>query len=113
MKSDTIEGFFTMYTNLLSEDLHYPWTKIIKDQVGNASWMDLKGIEHTIASEKPCKSFNDCMTFHLLTVFVSNATEQQHFYISNVLKKPTRLPVRHFFQCVEQLNGYLARLSSH
>ena len=111
-KSNAIEGFFTMYANLLSEDLHYPWMKIVKDQVRNASWMDLKGIKHIIACEKLCKSFNDCVTFYLLVDFASNAAEQQRFYISNVLKKPTRVPVRHFFQRVEQLNGYLTHLPS-
>ena len=45
-------------------------------------------------------------------VFTSNAAEQQRFYISNVLKKPVRVPVRHFFQHVKQLNGYLVHLPS-
>ena len=49
------------------------------------------------------QSFQDCMTFHLLDMFPSDAAEQQRFYISNVL-------VRNFFQRVEQLNGYLSYL---
>jgi hypothetical protein len=43
-------------------------------------------------------------------MFPSEAAEQQRFYISNVLKKPQRVMVRHFFQQVEQLNGYLSYL---
>ena len=43
-------------------------------------------------------------------MFPSDAAEQQCFYISNVLKKPQRVTVRHFFQQVEQLNGYLSYL---
>jgi hypothetical protein len=46
----------------------------------------------------------DCVTFHLLLVFRSDAAESQHFYIS---KKPNRVPIRHFVQRVQQLNGYL------
>ena len=99
-----------MYANLLSEDMRFPWDKIIKDQVGTASWMNLKGIEPTVVHEKSRESFNDCMTFHLLMVFSSDAAEQQRFYISNVLKKPARVPVRHFFQRVEQPNSYLVHL---
>ena len=50
------------------------------------------------------------MAFHLLNVFQTDAAERQCFYISNVLKKPQRVPVRYFFQRVEQLNGYLLHL---
>ena len=43
-------------------------------------------------------------------MFPGDAAEQQRFYISNVLKKPQRVPVRYFFQRVEQLNSYLSHL---
>jgi hypothetical protein len=56
------------------------------------------------------ESFQDCITFHLLDMFPSNAAKQQHFYISNVLKKPQQVPVRYFFQGIEQLNSYLLHL---
>jgi hypothetical protein len=56
------------------------------------------------------ESLQDCITFHLLDMFPSDAAEQQRFYISNVLKKPQRVPVRYFFQQVEQLNSYLSHL---
>jgi hypothetical protein len=56
------------------------------------------------------ESFQDCITFHLLDMFPNDATKQQRFYISNVLKKPQRVPVRYFFQQVEQLNSYLSHL---
>ena len=49
----------------------------------------------------------DCVTFHLLSVFQSNAAETQQFYISNGLKKPNRVPIRQFVQMVQQLNGYV------
>ncbi len=44
------------------------------------------------------ESFQDCITFHLLDMFPNDAAEQQRYYISNVLKKPQRVPVRYFFQ---------------
>jgi hypothetical protein len=58
---------------------------------------------------KSMESFQDCITFHLLDMFPGNAVEQQSFYITNMLKKLQRVPVRYFFQ-VEQLNSYLLHL---
>ncbi len=58
-----------------------------------------------------CKSFNDCVMFHLLTAFPINAAEQEKYYITNVLKKPQRINVCQFVRCVEQLNAYIAQMS--
>ncbi len=108
--TEAAEGFFSLYANLLSEDARFRWDKIVASQVGTAPWTDLQGNEHAEEREKGKQSFQDCITFHLLDMFPSNAAEQQCFYISNVLKKPQRVTVRHFFQRVEQLNGYLSYL---
>jgi hypothetical protein len=43
-------------------------------------------------------------------MFPNDATEQQRYYISNMLKKPQRVQVRYFFQRVEQFNSYLLHL---
>ncbi len=45
-------------------------------------------------------------------VIVEDAVEKEHYYISNVLKKPQHVPVRYFFQHLEQLNSYLTYLPS-
>jgi hypothetical protein len=55
--------------------------------------------------------FNNCMMFHLLTVFPINAAEQEKYYILNVLKKPQRVNVRQFVCPVEQLNAYIAQMA--
>jgi hypothetical protein len=57
-----------------------------------------------------CELFNDCVMFHLLTVFPINAAEQEKYYISNVLKKPQRINVRQFVWCVEQINAYISQM---
>ena len=44
-------------------------------------------------------------------MFPGDAAKQLNYYINNVLKKPQQVPVRYFFQQVEQLNGYLLYLS--
>jgi hypothetical protein len=60
------------------------------------------------------ESFQDCITFHLLDMFPSNAAKEQHFYISNMLKKPQQVPVRYFFQRVEMAisRTYLAPITA-
>jgi hypothetical protein len=97
------EGFFSLYANLLSVEAHTNWDKIVDCQVGVSPWMDLKGHEQRTMPTKTYKSFLDCTKHHLLTVFREDATEQQKFYISNVLKKLQRVTVQKFFTCVEQL----------
>jgi hypothetical protein len=50
------------------------------------------------------------MIFHILTVFPNNATEQELYYITNVLKKPQRVSIHQFVQRVEQLNSCISQL---
>jgi hypothetical protein len=54
--------------------------------------------------------FDNCMLFHLLTVFPINAAEQERYYITNVLKKPQRVNVHQFVWHVEQLNAYIMQM---
>jgi hypothetical protein len=44
------------------------------------------------------------------SVFPNNAAEQEKYNLSNVLKKPQRVVVCQFAQCVEQLNAYITQL---
>ena len=104
------EGFFLLYANLLSEDARYHWEKIVKEQCETYPWTNLQGEECGRERPKSLQSFKDCVKFHLLNVFRNDAAERERYYISNVLKKPQRVPVRYFFQRVQQLNGYLAHL---
>ncbi len=91
------EGFFLLYANLLSKDVRFCWDKIVSSQVGAALWTNLKGKEHKNECEKSMESFQDCIAFHLLNMFPSDAAKQQCYYISNMLKKPQQVPVRYFF----------------
>jgi hypothetical protein len=56
------------------------------------------------------ESFDDCIMFHLLSVFPNNSAEQEKYYLSNVLKKPQRVGIHQFVQRVEQLNAYVTQL---
>jgi hypothetical protein len=56
------------------------------------------------------KSFDNCMVFHLLTVFSINAAVKEKYYITNVLKKPQGVNVCQFVHQEEQLNAYIAQI---
>ena len=110
-EQETIESLisqvFQLYSNLLSEEARRPWMKILGEQLDVTPLTDLFGVEHAEEQKRSWLSFMDCVTFHLLTVFRSDAAETERFYISNGLKKPNRVPIRQFVQRIQQLNGYL------
>jgi hypothetical protein len=101
---------FTFYLNLLSPESKYSWNKIAGEQTESDPYINLQGDSLEGPKGMSCKSFNDCMMFHLLTVFPINAAEQEKYYISNVLKKPQRISIHQFVWCVEQLNAYIAHM---
>ena len=51
-----------------------------------------------------------CQLIHLQLVFAHNACESLKFYILNSLKKPNKMRIHHFVQCVMQLNIYIEEL---
>jgi hypothetical protein len=101
---------FTFYSNLLSPESKYSWNKIVGKQMESNPYVNLQGDALEGPRGMSCGSFNNCIMFHLLTVFPINAGEQEKYYISNVLKKPQRINVRQFVWCVEQLNAYIAQM---
>jgi hypothetical protein len=110
-EEETIESViaqvFHLYSNLLLEEARRPWSKILGEQVEMTPWTDLFGVKHNEKQKRSWQSFTDCITFHLLSFFWSDAAETQQYYISNGLKKPNRVPIRQFVQRIQQLNGYL------
>ena len=44
---------FELYANLLADEAHQPWEKILKAQVMQAPWEDVFGVKHT---ETPTKN---------------------------------------------------------
>jgi hypothetical protein len=79
---------FTFYSNLLSPKSKYAWNKIISKQTEGDPFVNLQGVLLEGPRGMSCKSFNNCIMFHLLTGFPINAAEQEKYYILNVLKKP-------------------------
>ena len=110
LRDEAAQGMFELYANLLSVDARYAWNKIVHDQTKADPYQDLQGLNRKGPRGMSRKSFEDCVMFHLLTVFPNNAAEQERYYITNVLKKPQRVSIRQFVQRVEQLNSYIAQL---
>ena len=110
LRDKAAQDMFELYANLLSVDARYAWNKIVHDQTKADPYMDLQGLNRKGPRGMSRKSFEDCVMFHLLTVFPNNAAEQERYYITNVLKKPQRVSIRQFVQRVEQLNSYIAQL---
>jgi hypothetical protein len=98
------------YSNLLSPESKYAWNKIVGEQTESDPFVKLQGDSLESPRGISCKSFNDCVMFHLLTAFPINAAEQEKYYISNVLKKPQLINVRQFVCRLEQLNAYIAQM---
>jgi hypothetical protein len=98
---------FQFCANLLSLDAKYSWNKIVREQMEADPFKDLHAMSRKGPRGLTQESFNNCIMFHLLTVFPNNAAEQEKYYLSNVLKKPQRVAVCQFVQCVEQLNAYV------
>jgi hypothetical protein len=71
---------------------------------------DLQGVSRKGPRGLLRVSFDDCVMFHLLTVFPNNTVGQEKYYLSNVLKKPQRVGIRQFVERVDQLNTYVAQL---
>jgi hypothetical protein len=101
---------FQFYANLLSLDAMYAWNKIVREQMEADPYKDLQGVSKKSPRGLTRESFDECIMFHLLTVFPNNAAEQEKYYLSNVLKKPQQVGIHQFLQRVEQLNAYVAQL---
>jgi hypothetical protein len=101
---------FQFYANLLSLDAKYAWNKIVKEQMEVDPFKDLQGVSRKGPMGLLRESCDDCIMFHLLTVFPNNAAEQEKYHLSNLLKKPQRVGVCQFVQRKDQLNAYVAQL---
>ena len=67
-------------------------------------------MEHTRKAGKTPDSFQECIRFHLQSVFKYDSGEHLQTYLSFVVRKPARVKVRQFVQRIQQLNGYLSHL---
>jgi hypothetical protein len=63
------QEMFQLYKKLLSIDAKYARNKIVLEQTQSYPITDLQGVSRREPREYFLKTFDDCMIFHLLTVF--------------------------------------------
>ncbi len=68
---------FMFYSNLLFPESKYTWNKIVSEQKEIDPYVNLQGDSLESPKGTSCKSFNNCIMFHLLTAFFINAAEQK------------------------------------
>jgi len=73
---------FVLYKNLLSKNSRSKWSKIVASQIEANPWTNSKGTVHTVSQSPLVQSFEDCVTFHLLTVFPQDAEEHEKYYVN-------------------------------
>jgi hypothetical protein len=101
---------FELYGNLLSDEARQPWDKIVQAQTTKCPWEDIFGVTCDETPTKNWDSFTECVTFHLQQVFRHDTGKALKYYITNMLRKPNKVPIRQFLVRVEQLNSYLETL---
>ena len=74
---------FQIYGNLLTDEARQTWEKIMKAHTKTIPQEDLHGEVHEEKTAKTWTSFLECVTFHLLSVFCSDAAESVKFYITD------------------------------
>jgi hypothetical protein len=79
-RESAAKDMFQFYANLLSIDAKYTWNKIIQEQMQSNPYTDLQGVSKKGPRGLAHKSFDDCVMFHLLTMFPNNMAEQERYY---------------------------------
>jgi hypothetical protein len=77
--AEVARKMFVLHENLLSKNSRHKWTTIVDHQVDAPKWMDLKGIVHAVSRIPSYQSFEDCVKFHLLSVFPLDSAEQERY----------------------------------
>ncbi len=80
---------FTFYLNLLSPKSKYAWNKIVIEQTEGNPCVNLQGASLEGPRGMSCKSFNNCVMFHLLTALPINAAEKKSTTSQTYLRSPS------------------------
>jgi hypothetical protein len=84
-EEQAVTDMFQLYKSLLSVNTKYVWNKIVHKMTASDPYTDLQGCSKNGPRGLSRKSVDDCVMFHLLTVFPNNTTKQEWCYITNVL----------------------------
>ena len=70
-----ITQVFQLYSNLLMEEARRPWSKILGEKIEVTPWTNVFGVKQTENQTRWWQYLMDWFTFHLLTVFQSDAAK--------------------------------------
>jgi hypothetical protein len=80
---------FVFYAYLLSVKAKNAWNNIVEEQMEGNPCVDLQGVSQSGPRGMSQKTFNDCVLFHLFTVFPINAAEQESTISPMYLRRPS------------------------
>jgi hypothetical protein len=84
-------------------DLRTQWDKIVPEMHTRDPWISMNGSSNK--GPHICwPSFLDCIELHKLTIFPVDATEKQHYYMMQTVKKPQFAKVRQYMARMGILN---------
>ena len=90
---DALLNAFEHYGNLLSDEARQPWKKNIRAKMTKSPWEDIYGVTHDKTPTKTWDSFMECIMFHLQLVFRHDVGNTLEYYITNMMRKPNRIPI--------------------
>jgi hypothetical protein len=64
------------------------WDKIVHEMYSKDPWIAMNGKLNQGLCMHSWLSFQDCIKLHKLAIFLADATEKQHFYMQQTIKKP-------------------------
>jgi hypothetical protein len=113
MKSVTVaeaQKAYEVFHCFVVGNLRTQWDRIVHKMHTKDPWIGMNGSSNKGPHIHSWLSFQDCIKLHKFTVFPVNATEKQHFYMTQMVKKPQQVTVRQYMARIGILNDYLTFL---
>jgi hypothetical protein len=87
---------YKMFCCFVVGDWQTQWDKIIHKMHTKDPWIGVNGSSNKGIHVCSWPSFLDCIELHKLVIFPVNATEKQHYYMTQTVKKPQWATVRQY-----------------
>ncbi len=86
------------------------WDKIVHKMHTKDPWIHVNGSSNKGVSVRSWPSLLDCIKLHKLTIFPVDAAEKQHYYMTQMVKKPQQATVHQYMACMGLLKDHLSHL---
>jgi hypothetical protein len=101
---------YELFCCFVVRKLQMQWDKFVHEMHSKDPWIGMNGKSNQGLHVRSWLSFKDCIKLHKLTIVPADATETQHFYMQQTIKKPQRAMIRQYMACMGILNDFLAYL---